>query len=353
MIKFVKILLSPLVPVYYLVITFRNYLFDKNIFKSVKVSSKVISIGNITVGGSGKTPATISVINHIKQAGIKPGVLSRGYGRNSKGYQLVYKGSGEIMPVDRCGDEMYLVVDECNIPGAVSERRVEGCRKFLNDVDIQAIILDDAFQHRWIDRDLDIIMFDQRFLLKNAIAHHHLLPLGVMREPFSAIDRADIIVINRKFSPKAELSEKLMERMKTKKVFYGYYETTGIFDVKTHKSYKIDEFKGQKSLVVCGIARPYSFIKLLEEHSIDVKNKILFNDHKDYSVKEVQAVRKAFYDTNSYSVLTTQKDAVKLTNYSKELDDIDIYYVKIELKIEEEDKFKKELMKIFEQQTNN
>ena len=347
MIKIIKILLAPLVPVYYLTITMRNYLFDKGIFKSVKVNSKVISVGNITVGGSGKTPATISAINHLKQAGIKPGVLSRGYGRNSKGYQLVYNGSGEIMPVDKCGDEMYLVVDECNIPGAVSERRVEGCRRFLEDADVEAIILDDAFQHRWIARDLDIIMFDQRFLLKKSIAHHHLLPLGVMREPFSAIDRADIMVINRKFSPKGELSEKLMDRMKNKKVFYGYYEATGIYDVKTHKSYSIDEFKGQKSLVICGIARPYSFIKLLEEHSIDVKNKILFNDHKDYTVKEVNTIRKAFYDTNSYSVLTTQKDAVKLTNFSKEMDDIDIYYVKIELKIEEEDKFRNELLKIF------
>jgi tetraacyldisaccharide 4'-kinase len=87
-------------------------------------------------------------------------------------------------------------------PGAVSERRVEGSKKLFADTGVEAIVMDDAFQHRWINRDLDIVMFDQRFLLKRAIVHHHLLPLGVMREPFSSVDRADIIVINRKFSPK-------------------------------------------------------------------------------------------------------------------------------------------------------
>lgn len=349
MIKYLKILLAPLVPVYYTIITVRNWLFDNNIFKSSRAGSKVISIGNITVGGSGKTPATVFVIKQLLDSGIKPGVLSRGYGRKSKGYKLVYNGKDKIIPVDQCGDEMYLVVDECNVPGAVSERRVNGCRQFLTDVDLEAIILDDAYQHRWIHRDLDIIMFDQRFLLKKPVVHHHLLPLGIMREPFGSIKRADIIVINRKFSPKAELSEKLMQRMKGKKVFYGYYEATGIYDVKTHKHYSIDEFKGQKSLVICGIARPYSFIRVLEEHSIDVKNKILFPDHKEYTIKEIQEIRKKFYDTNSFSVLTTQKDAVKLTNYSKDLDDIDIYYLKIELKLEKEEQFRNELLRIFNQ----
>lgn len=347
MIDFLKILLAPAVPLYYVIISVRNWLFDKKIFKSVKVDGKIISVGNITVGGSGKTPATISVINNLTKAGIKTGVLSRGYGRNSRGYQLVYDGKNEILPVDKCGDEMYLVVDECNVPGAVSERRVSGCKKFLKDVDLEAIILDDAFQHRWIHRDLDIIMFDQRFLLKKSLIHHHLLPLGVMREPFSSIERADIIIINRKFSEKAELSDNILKNIKTKKVFYGYYEASGIYDVKTHKKYSIDEFSGQKSLVICGIARPYSFIKVLEENSIDVKNKIIFPDHKDYTNKEIQDIRKTFYNTNSFSVLTTQKDAVKLTNYSKELDDIDIYYLKIELKIENEEQFSNELLKTF------
>jgi tetraacyldisaccharide 4'-kinase len=144
-----------------------------------------------------------------------------------------------------------------------------------------------------------------------------------------------------------ELPGKTLNRLAGKKVFYGYYEAVGIYDLKTHKQYSIDEFRGQKSLVVCGIARPFSFLKILEEHSIDIKNKFIFRDHKDYTIKEVQEIRKKFYDSNSFSVLTTQKDAVKLNNFSKEFDDIDIFYVKIELKIEDEEKFRSELLQVF------
>ncbi|MBU1097238.1 MAG: tetraacyldisaccharide 4'-kinase [Bacteroidetes bacterium] len=348
MLNLLKIIVSPLMPIYLSIISFRNWLFDKNIFKADKVNSKVISIGNITVGGSGKTPTVIKVSNILKSSGKRTGVLSRGYGRSTAGYKLVNNGTDTILPVKECGDEMFLVVNECNIPGAVAERRAEGAHKFLEDVPLDVIVLDDAFQHRWIHRDLDIVMFDQRFLLKNSLLHHRLLPLGIMREPFSSVERADIIIINRKFSEKKDLSEKLLERFRNKKNYYGYYDAIGIYDVKTHHFYSLEEFKGQKSLVVCGIARPYSFLNVLESNSIDIKNKLIFSDHKDYSLKEINDIRKKFYDTNSFSVLTTQKDSVKLTNYSKELDDIDVYYLKIDLKLEDEENFKKDLLEIFD-----
>jgi tetraacyldisaccharide 4'-kinase len=343
----IKIIASPSVVIYRFMIRVRNWLFDNKWFKSKKVEAKTISVGNITVGGSGKTPMVIAVTKILKNSGINVGVLSRGYGRKSRGYKLAYDGVGKILPPQVCGDEMYLTVDECNVPGAVSERRVEGARKLIADTGVEAIVMDDAFQHRWIHRDLDIVMFDQRFLLKRAIVHHHLLPLGVMREPFSSVDRADIIVINRKFSPRSQLSDSILKLFDSKKVYYGFYEAEGIYDVKTHKRYSISEFVGQKSLVVCGVARPYSFLKVLETNDIDNKNKLVFGDHKHYTAKEIQTIRKKFYEANTHSVLTTQKDAVKLNSFSKELDDIDIFYLKIELKIEEEEDFKKSLMKIF------
>lgn len=350
MIDIIKILISPAVLLYLAVIRIRNWFFDQHFFSSVRVNIKVISIGNITVGGSGKTPAVINIINTLKRHGIRVGLLSRGYRRSTKGYLLVYNGQDSIKPVKECGDEMYLVTDECKIPSAVSERRVEGARRFLKDADIEAIVLDDAFQHRWLHRDLDILMFDQRFLTRRKNLDKNLLPLGLMREPFSAVKRADLIIINRKFSEKKELSSNVKRWLEGKKVYYGYYEATGIYDVKSHQYYDLEEFKGQKSLVVCGIARPYSFLKILESNNINVSNKLIFPDHKNYSSKEVQEIRKKFYDTNSYSVLTTQKDAVKLTNFSKELDDIDIYYLKIDLNLEEKDLFEQELLKLFNKQ---
>lgn len=319
-------------------------MFDKGIFKISKVNAFVISVGNLTVGGSGKTPAVIFLAEMLKKYNKQIGVLSRGYGRSSFGYLFVSNGKTILTTVDECGDEMYLVSDELKVPTAVSERRVVGAKRLINNSDVKVIILDDAFQHRWIHRNLDIVMIDQRFLLKTNSIEQKILPLGLMREPFESLSRADIIIINRKFSGKADIPEKVIEKFKNKIVFNGYYVATGIFDVKSHKEFSLEEFQGQKSLVVCGIAKPYSFLNILENNKIDITNKMIFTDHKNYTLKEIQNIRKKFYDTNTNSVLTTQKDAVKLIKFSKDLDDIDIYYLKIKLMLDNQDEFEKLLI---------
>lgn len=339
MFSIIKILLSPLAVIYAFIINMRNYLFDNNYFSIKRVNAKVISIGNLTVGGSGKTPAVIYIANTLKTYGRKVGVLSRGYRRKSSGYLLVSDGTGIKTSVDKCGDEIFLTAEECAVACAVAEKRVAGTKKFLNDVDLDTIVLDDAFQHRWIHRDLNILMFDQRFVKIAGRLEQKLLPLGYMREPFSSIERADLIIINRKFSEKTGIPVKLKKYFGTKPVYYAYYKTNGFYDLKDHKFYAVEEFIGQKSLVICGVAQPHSFIKILQQNKIDTKNKLFFPDHKNYSTKEVQLIRKRFYDTNSYSVIATQKDAVKLTKFARELDDIDIFYLKIELEIEDKDDF--------------
>ena len=347
MIKVLKIIISPLTPVYGLVIGIRNFLFDKGFNKTETVPAKVFSIGNLTVGGSGKTPTVIYLTKLIQSMNKKVGVLSRGYLRKTKGYLFVSDGEKMNSTIENCGDEIYFTAKECKVPAAVCESRVEGARKLLNDVKLDAIVLDDAYQHRWINRDLDLLVFDQRFLLKQGKIDQNLLPLGVMREPFNQIKRADVIIINRKFSDYQPIPETLKKHFDGKTIFNAYYKATAIVDVKTGKSYKLKDFKGQKSLVISGIARPYSFLNRLEQNKIDITNKILFPDHQNYTEKEIEMIRKEFYKTNSYSVVTTQKDAVKLSNFSKQLDDIDIYYLKIELVVEDEINFKELIFNIF------
>ena len=213
--------------------------------------------------------------------------------------------------------------------------------EILTETGINVVLLDDGFQHRWIYRDIDILIFEQRFLSEVAFPNHFLLPTGNLREPFDAVKRADIIVINRKFSSKTDIPDKLKRYFEEKEVFTSYYKTIGFVDMKRKTEYETEEFREQKSLVVAGIAKPFSFLNILNQAKIDTQNKILFIDHKDYSLKDIKKIRKQFYATNSYSVVTTQKDAVKLMEYSKELDDIDIFYLKIELKLDEEEKFKR------------
>lgn len=339
MLEFLRIIFSPLVVIYSLIVKLRNYFFDKGIFKAVKVNASVISVGNITVGGSGKTPAVLMLADLLKSNGKKVGILSRGYGRNSHGYIYVSDGNKIYKTVDECGDEIFFLSEELQIPTAVSERRVEGAKKFIKDSGVEYIILDDAFQHRWIYRNLDIIMFDQRFLNKVGQIEQKMLPLGFMRENFNSLKRADVIIINRKFNEKKNIPEKLSGFFANKNIYHGFYTAQGFYDVKNHHFFDMKDFRGQKSLVVCGVARPHSFLNGLEINNIDITNKLLYPDHKNYTLQEVQGIRKKFYDTNSYSVLTTQKDAVKLSKYAKEFDDIDIYYLKIEFKLDEQNRF--------------
>jgi tetraacyldisaccharide 4'-kinase len=337
---FLRIILFPFVAVYFFVVRTRNWLFDKNVFSNKRVEAKVISVGNITVGGSGKTPLVIFLADLLKKQNKKVGVLSRGYGRKTTGYKLVSDGEKIFASVDEAGDEIFYTVNECKTPAAVSENRYEGAGRLIKETGINVVLLDDGFQHRWIHRDIDILIFEQKFLNENEFLNHVLLPTGNLREPFDTVKRADIVIINRKFSSKIEIPDKLKNYFEDKEVFTAYYKTIGFVDMKRKTEYGIEEFHEQKSLVVAGIAKPFSFLNILNQAKLDTQNKIIFTDHKDYSIKDIQKIRKEFYSTNSYSVVTTQKDAVKLMEYSKELDDIDIFYLKIELKLDEEERFK-------------
>lgn len=337
--KYLRILLFPFVPAYAMVIAVRNYLFDKGIFKSRKAEAKIISVGNLTVGGSGKTPLVIYVSNLLNSKKRKVGVLSRGYGRKTSGYLLVSDGKEIKSSVEDCGDEIYLTVMECNVPAAVSENRVDGANKLVKEAGVEAIVLDDAFQHRWIYRDLDLLIVEQKFLICGKRSSFYMLPTGDMREGFSSASRADAVILNRKFSSKSDIPEKFNKFFESKKVFTAHYKPVGFADVKTHSFYPISEFEGQKSLVVCGIANPYSFLNALKQNNISTLDNLIFKDHKKYCDKEIQKIRKEFYSVNAHSVITTHKDAVKLAQFSEQLDDIDIYYLKIELEFDDKKEF--------------
>ena len=333
--KFLRVILYPLVPVYALIINLRNRLFDIGKFKSKKVDAFVISVGNITVGGSGKTPMVIYLTNLLKEKGRKVGVLSRGYGRTTNGYKLVSDGDKFFVKVNESGDEIYHTVLECKVPAAVCENRVVGARQLINDTGVDTIVLDDAFQHRWIKRNLDIVIIAQDFLHDKSFCNNNLLPTGNMRENFKSLNRADAIIINRKFKENKKIPAEKMKYFEGKKIFTAKYDAISFMDVAKRDEYLLKDFEGQKSLVVSGIANPDSFLNVLKQNNIDTTNKLIFKDHKNYNLKEIQLIRKQFYTTNSHSVVTTEKDAVKLMNFAKEFDDIDIFFLKIKLTMDD------------------
>lgn len=337
--KYFKVLLLPLNLFYAFLIHFRNMFFDIGMLKVDRVNAGVISVGNLTVGGSGKTPLVIYLLDLLKSQGMKPAVLSRGYGRETSGYILVSR-SGELeRQVNECGDEIYQTVMECKVPAAVSERRVTGAKRLITDSDAKTIVLDDAFQHRWLYRDLDLLICEQRFLVNNGIPDIWLLPSGLLREPLSAIKRADAIIINRKFSPAKEIPSDFLKYAEGKRIFTACYNSISFVDLHTKAEHSLDDFRGQNSLVVSGIANPLSFFNVLKQANINAENRMSFRDHKHYSLKEIQEIRKKFYSTNSHSVVTTEKDAVKLLRYSTEIDDVDIFFLKIKLEPDNPEEF--------------
>ena len=142
-----------------------------------------------------------------------------------------------------------------------------------------------------------------------------------------------------------ELPVDLKKKIPEKPVFHAYYKAISFIDLKTKAEYSLEEFKGQKSLVVSGIANPKSFLNVLSQTNVDTSNKLIFRDHKNYTINDVQEIRKKFYTTNSHSVVTTEKDAVKLTSYTVDLDDIDIFYLKIKMKMDDESSFRNFILK--------
>jgi len=342
--KSLKIFLAPFVLLYIIIISIRNLFFDKSVFKSEKVNAKVISVGNINIGGSGKTPLVIYVTNLLKNSGYKVGVLSRGYGRKSSGYKLVSKGEDILTSVEECGDEIFHTSLECKVPAAVSENRVIGAKRLIEETKINSVVLDDAFQHRWIRRDVDLVVIDQSFVNKQSFFTHNLLPLGDLREGFGSLKRADAIILNRKFLEKEEIKSEMKNHFEGKKIFTSYYKAISFVDAVKKIEYDLDDFKGQESLVVSGIANPQSFLNILNKVHVNTLNKLIFSDHKNYTLKEVQQIRKQFYVTNSHSVVTTEKDAVKLSRFKREFDDIEIFYLKINLCMDDEESFKQYLI---------
>jgi tetraacyldisaccharide 4'-kinase len=215
----------------------------------------------------------------LKKNRFKVGVLSRGYGRTSHGYKLVSKGEDIFCSVEECGDEIYQTVLECRVPAAVSENRFKGAEKLITETSVNAIVLDDAFQHRWINRDVDLLIIDQSFVNSYSFFSHNLLPTGDLREGFSSIKRADAIILNRKFLAKEEISEETKEYFDGKQIFTAFYKAISFVDVMRKIEYSIDDFKGQDSLVFSGIANPKSFLNILQQAHVNTQNKLTFKQY--------------------------------------------------------------------------
>jgi len=336
MINIRGILLLPISLIYGSIIFIRNKLFDWGIFRSVKHPIPVISVGNLNMGGTGKTPHVEFLIRLLRDR-KKIATLSRGYGRKTKGFIL----ADENATAASIGDEPLQYYHKFeDITVAVDEKRNRGLKKLLEiKNDLELIILDDAFQHRWIKRDLSLLLTDYHKLYHKDF----VVPSGQLREFKGGAKRADIIIVTKTpitLSPferrgiAEELKIKSHQRLLFSKITYD-----GFFDIYTHQKTDL-KISTSTIILFTGIANPYPLQDHLKKFCKDIVI-INFPDHHHYTDKDLQLILKTHKDqfTNNKLLITTEKDAQRLSKDHQEtlLMNCAIYYVPIRIEFHDDD----------------
>jgi tetraacyldisaccharide 4'-kinase len=326
--KLIKDTLFPLTLFYWLVVVFRNLFYSKNFFISKKLPTKVISIGNITTGGTGKTPAVIFLTKLLSQKGIKCAILSRGYGRKSTGTQLVTDGKTRVLDWRKFGDEPSLMASRLpGIPIVVDSKRYRGGRFLVDNFKPEVIILDDAFQHRAIKRNLDIVLINSKDNKKD----YKLLPSGILREPVSSLKRADVLIFTKTNLVEPNDYLKNLVKSTTAPV---YLSTLKAESPIMRKGRPLQIKKNLNAIALSAIADTRGFLITLKKAGITVVEHFDFLDHHNYQQSDIDRISKQMKRLNVETLITTEKDMIKLADL--EFNGIKIYTVKVLFVLEEE-----------------
>ena len=278
----VIILLLPLTAVFWVLSGLRRWLFRLQIKPSVSIPALVIVVGNISVGGNGKTPLVVYLANRLRQEGYHPGVLSRGYGGKNAHYPLTVD---HISKVDWVGDEAILMRQHINCPLVVDPIRPRGAMELVEKYKCDVIICDDGLQHYALNRDVEIVVMDGQ----RRCGNHLLLPAGPLREASWRLDTADFLVLNGGLVTNGEYLMSL--------------EAGKLINVKyPNKSLSINDLRVPVT-ALAGIGNPQRFFSLLEKKRVKLKDQISFVDHHAFIKKDIP----------SGTVIMTEKDAVKCT----------------------------------------
>lgn len=304
----------------------KNLLYKKNILTPKKVDAFVVSIGNLTTGGVGKTPVVAQIAQYFLEKGEKVAIVSRGYGAklSNKNINVISDGEQIFYSSDLAGDEPSWLAE--NVKGTcviTSKNRFAASKFAIEKFGVTKIILDDGFQHRKLHRDLDIVLIDS----EKGFGNENLLPAGPLREGLEAFDRIDKLVIVSKNTDhtRAEKYAKIMGKKLKKQTVVCYIEpefTYNILNPEKHLQ------QGDKIVAFSAIGQPKQFYNFLKD--FDVVKTIDFDDHHNYSQKDVDYLAKICSDLNVNKLVTTEKDAVKL---SKLHFDIKIYAMKLQTKL--------------------
>ena len=317
---------------YGLVVRSRILLYQRGWLRQNRLPCPVISVGNLTVGGTGKTPIVIWLANWLQSRGKQIGILSRGYGRNSRQDTLLVSNGREILVGPQmAGDEPFLIAQQC--PGAIvavgSDRYRLG-KWVMDQIPVDCFILDDGFQHLGLYRDLNLLLVDA----SDEIGLHHLLPAGRLREPLSEAERATAIILTRAkldgsfgqvLGPLEEATGKTVAPIVTD------FRGQALLHVPTSRSEPLSWARGKPAVLFSGIGNHAAFRSMVSRLGVNIREELRFPDHFSYSQSDLNQIRSRKNSCGAEIVLTTEKDAVKIKPFA--LSDEKLWAVRLRVEI--------------------
>jgi tetraacyldisaccharide 4'-kinase len=319
-------------------IGFRRALYKLGILRTRNLPFTVISIGNITLGGTGKTPMVIAVARLFAESQRRPAVVSRGYGRRNESETVIISdGSAVLADARSGGDEPVLISSRlAGVPVVADRQRRRGAQVVVEKFGVGTVILDDGFQHVQLKRDLDIVLVDAAEPFGNG----KLFPAGVLREPVDALKRAHAVVITRADSGSLEALKKRIAAVSDARVFTSVHRPVDLVNCRDSGFKPLSILRGERVCAFSGIARPASFFALLKTLGAVIVADRSYPDHHAYSSSDLAEVYKMSADNQAGMIVTTEKDAVRLRDRRPE----GIWALRIELVVNEQKEWERFLL---------
>jgi len=303
----------PLSPIYSGIMKLRESLYHKGLKRQYKLNVPVISVGNLTMGGTGKTPVVALLASLLLKKGFRPAIISRGYGGAvGNKVNVVSDGKNIFLDAKAAGDEpCFLATSLPGVPVLTGIVRVLPCRHAIDEFGCNILILDDGFQHLSVERDLDLVLFSAATLAGNS----RVFPGGDLREPVSALNRCDAFILtgvtNQLKERSTKFGELLRKRYPDKPVFYTSYQSVGATSLQNSNQQELSSLPSPL-FGFCGIAQPELFQKTIESQEISLSGFMPLNDHQPFKPALIKKIANKAQATKAQGFITTEKDLTKL-----------------------------------------